>query len=49
MTKIKMPPNKKGEAYKFVREAIQAYPEVYFSRLVILGEGDSEQIGFFCR
>ena len=44
VTKIKMPPNKKGEAYKFVREAIQAYPEVYFSRLVILGEGDSEEI-----
>lgn len=44
VTKIKMPTNKKGEAYKFVREAVQAYPEVYFSRLVILGEGDSEEI-----
>lgn len=44
VTKIRMPPNKKGEAYKFVREAVQAYPEVYFSRLVILGEGDSEEI-----
>ncbi|WP_130888144.1 AAA family ATPase [Pseudomonas sp. Sample_21] len=44
VTKILMPPNEKGEAYKFVREAVQAYPEVYFSRLVILGEGDSEEI-----
>lgn len=32
------------EAYKYVKEAIRAYPEVYFSKLVILGEGDSEEI-----
>ena len=32
------------EAYKFVREAVQAFPELYFSRLIILGEGDSEEI-----
>lgn len=44
VTKIEMPPDTKGEAHKFVREAVQAYPEVYFSRLVILGEGDSEEI-----
>jgi putative ATP-dependent endonuclease of OLD family len=31
-------------AAKYVREAIQAYPELYFSRLVVLGEGDSEQV-----
>jgi putative ATP-dependent endonuclease of the OLD family len=31
-------------AQKFVREGVQAFPEIYFSRLVILGEGDSEQI-----
>jgi hypothetical protein len=31
-------------AHKFVREAVQAFPEVYFSRLVVLGEGDSEEI-----
>lgn len=31
-------------AQKFIREGIQAFPELYFSRLVILGEGDSEQI-----
>ena len=29
---------------KYVREAVQAYPELYFSRLVVLGEGDSEQV-----
>ncbi len=27
-----------------MREAIQAFPEIYFARLVILGEGDSEEI-----
>ncbi|MBN9371711.1 MULTISPECIES: AAA family ATPase [Hydrogenophaga] len=32
------------EAHKFVREAVQAYPELYFSRMVILGEGASEEI-----
>ena len=29
---------------KYVREAVEAYPELYFSRLVILGEGASEQV-----
>lgn len=37
-------PKKTDEAHKFVREAVQAFPELYFSRLVILGEGDSEEI-----
>ncbi len=37
-------PAKTDEAHKFVREAVQAYPELYFSRLVILGEGDSEEV-----
>lgn len=40
---IVMPP-KENEAYKFVREAVQAFPELYFSRLVLLGEGASEEI-----
>ena len=31
-------------AYKYVREAVQAFPELYFARLVVLGEGDSEEI-----
>lgn len=33
-----------GDAYKFVKEAVQAYPELYFSSFVILGEGDGEEI-----
>lgn len=37
-------PDASDEAHKFVREAVQAFPELYFSRLVILGEGDSEEI-----
>lgn len=37
-------PEASDEAHKFVREAVQAFPELYFSRLVILGEGDSEEI-----
>lgn len=43
VTKIAMP-DKTDEAHKFVREAVLAYPELYFSRLVILGEGDSEEV-----
>lgn len=31
-------------AHKYVREAVQAFPELYFSRLVVLGEGASEEI-----
>lgn len=30
--------------HKYVREAVRAYPELYFSRLVILCEGASEEI-----
>lgn len=37
-------PDVADDAHKFVREAVQAFPEVYFSRLVVLGEGDSEEI-----
>jgi putative ATP-dependent endonuclease of OLD family len=37
-------PDVADEAHKYVREAVQAFPELYFSRLVILGEGDSEEI-----
>ncbi len=29
---------------KYVRQAVRAYPELYFAKLVVLGEGDSEQI-----
>lgn len=37
-------PGEVGEAGKFVRQAVMAYPEVYFAKLVVLGEGDSEDI-----
>ncbi len=37
-------PEKDNDAYKYVKGAVQAYPEIYFSRLVVLGEGDSEEI-----
>lgn len=32
------------EGGKYVRQAVRAYPELYFAKLVVLGEGDSEQI-----
>ncbi len=41
--RIVLPENDEA-ATKYVREAVQAYPELYFSRLVVLGEGDSEQV-----
>lgn len=37
-------PEDDDEAAKYVREAVHAYPELYFSRIVVLGEGDSEQV-----
>jgi len=37
-------PAQSDEAHKFVRQAVQAFPEIYFSRMVVLGEGDSEEI-----
>lgn len=37
-------PAEPAEASKYVREAVVAYPELYFARFVILCEGDSEQV-----
>lgn len=37
-------PKESDESYKYIRGAIQAYPELYFARLIILGEGDSEEL-----
>lgn len=37
-------PEPGDEQYKFVAGAVKAYPEIYFARLVVLGEGESEQI-----
>ena len=51
VTKVKkiLLPQKQGsveneEAYKYVKEAVRSYPEIYFSKFVIFGEGDSEEI-----
>lgn len=32
------------EAFKYVKEAVRAFPELYFAKVVILGEGDSEEV-----
>lgn len=37
-------PEGEEEAAKFVREAVRTYPELYFARLVVLGEGASEEV-----
>lgn len=37
-------PENDDEASRYVRLAIRAYPELYFARFVILGEGDSERL-----
>lgn len=42
--RIILPDNDKAEAYKYVKEAVRAYPELYFSKLIIFGEGDSEEL-----
>jgi len=39
-------PEKEDEAYKFVKEAVRNYPEIYFAKLAIIGEGDSEEVIF---
>lgn len=43
--KIVLPDEEKYvDQYKYIKEAIKAYPELYFAKIVILGEGDSEEI-----
>jgi putative ATP-dependent endonuclease of OLD family len=39
-------PDKTEEAYKYIKEAVHNYPEIYFARLVVIGEGDSEEVIF---
>lgn len=39
-------PDDRTAEYKYVKEAVQNYPELYFARLVVIGEGDSEEIVF---
>jgi len=43
LTNIKLP-EKMDEAFKYIKEAVKAYPELYFSKLVVFGEGDSEEL-----
>ncbi len=42
--RLPLPEDKSDEAFKYVREAVRGFPELYFARLVILGEGPSEEI-----
>lgn len=42
--KILLPSSDEGEIFKYVKEAVRAHPELYFSKLVVLGEGDSEEV-----
>lgn len=37
-------PSDQEAASKFLREAVRTYPELYFARFVILGEGSSEEV-----
>jgi putative ATP-dependent endonuclease of the OLD family len=43
INEIKLPDSHE-EAAKYVQEAVSVYPELYFARFVVLGEGDSEQV-----
>lgn len=45
VNQIKLP-EKTDEAYKYVKEAVRNYPEIYFARLAVIGEGDSEEVIF---
>lgn len=42
IARVVLPRNE--DTAKYVREGVQAFPELYFSRFVILGEGDSEEV-----
>lgn len=43
--RLTLPDNEKESSqYKYIKEAVTAYPEMYFAKLVVLGEGDSEEI-----
>ncbi|MFJ6133523.1 ATP-dependent nuclease [Janibacter terrae] len=37
-------PDDETDAGKYLREAVQAHPELYFARFVVLGEGSSEDL-----
>lgn len=37
-------PAEQEDAAKFIREAVRTYPELYFARFAVLGEGASEEV-----
>lgn len=37
-------PEDDTEASKYIQEAVHAYPELYFAKFVVLGEGNTEQL-----
>tara|TARA_R110002072_G_scaffold534_6_gene3956 strand:+ start:133460 stop:135481 length:2022 start_codon:yes stop_codon:yes gene_type:complete len=39
-----LPSENEREKFKFISKAIKAYPELYFSKLIVLGEGESEEV-----
>lgn len=43
VNEIQMPEGD-ADASKFVREAVRTYPDLYFARFVVLGEGSSEEV-----
>lgn len=43
-TKIITLPDKTDKKYKYIYEAVRSNPELYFAKLVVLGEGRSEEI-----
>lgn len=45
VNRIKLP-EREDEAYKYIKEAVHNYPEIYFAKLVVIGEGDTEEVIF---
>lgn len=37
-------PSGTADPHKYVRQAVQSFPELYFAKFVVFGEGDSEEI-----
>lgn len=37
-------PSDGNEAAKYIQQAVKAYPELYFAKIVVLGEGASEEV-----
>ena len=44
INQILLPEKKSENDYKYINQAVLAHPELYFAKLVVLGEGDSEEI-----